>query len=171
MRSKRFANAFQVLGSSECGVSGFLFPKYPVEYSAGNYETFIGVDDGPYCRELGTARLVIRYESASRPVYLTPGNLECLPDTQVAVHSPRLVSMNGRASSERTPLAKLLPLLGVLLISARRAPLRPPAAGQAPARVTCSGASVQDGAPRPRVGQTWACMNTSDTTVVQLYSS
>ena len=80
MRSKRFANAFQVLGSSECGVSGFLFPKYPVEYSAGNYETFIGVDDGPYCRELGTARLVIRYESASRPVYLTPGNLECLPD-------------------------------------------------------------------------------------------
>ena len=75
---------------------GVEFPKYPVEYSAGNYETFIGADDGPYCRELGTARLVIRYvryESASRPVYLTPGNLECLPDIRIGVNGARRASL------------------------------------------------------------------------------
>ena len=45
----------------------------------------------------------------------------------------------GGRQARLTALAKLPPLLGVLLIGARRAPLQPPASGQAPVRVICSG--------------------------------
>ena len=80
---KRYTNAFQTLRKRipSCGYSECVITRRST--FARDYETFLNVDGYTYRRDSRVARLVIRYfryESASRPVYLTPGNLECLPD-------------------------------------------------------------------------------------------
>ena len=92
---KRCTNAFQTLRkrNPSCGYSECVITRRST--FARDYETFINVDDDTYRRDSRVARLVIRYfryESASRPVYLTPGNLECLPDINALVKVKRNIA-------------------------------------------------------------------------------